>query len=90
MQESAPVSAETPSRDDGKLDTALTYDDDPSSPPMRRPLLTHVRQIQNIRDLVPFFSQVSIASYEGVYHSHGNVDWNAVERSLLEEMFEGG
>ncbi|KAJ7103154.1 Dopey, N-terminal-domain-containing protein, partial [Mycena belliarum] len=57
--------------------------------PMRRPLLNSVRQIDSIRDLVPFFSSVSISSYESVYASAGNVDWVAVERGLMDDMFDG-
>ena len=56
---------------------------------MRRPLLSQVRQIDSIHDLIPFFTHVSIASYEGVYHCAGNIDWTAVEEGLLSEMFEG-
>ncbi|KAI8981167.1 Dopey, N-terminal-domain-containing protein [Trametes punicea] len=63
----------------------------PSLPnrPMRRPLLQSVRQIDSIRDLVPFFSTASISSYESVYHSGGLVDWQAIEKGLLEDLFEG-
>lgn len=56
---------------------------------MRRPLLASLRQIESMRDLVPFFSNVSIASYESVYMSGGNVDWEAVEKSILDDMFDG-
>ncbi|KAI0639909.1 Dopey, N-terminal-domain-containing protein [Trametes polyzona] len=59
------------------------------SKPMRRPLLQSLRQIDSIRDLVPFFSTASISSYESVYHSGGLVDWQAVEKALLEDLFEG-
>ncbi|CAL1694342.1 unnamed protein product [Somion occarium] len=57
--------------------------------PSRRPMLQSVRQIDSIRDLVHFFSHASIASYESVYQSGGNVDWDAVEQTLLEDMFDG-
>ncbi|KAJ7687383.1 Dopey, N-terminal-domain-containing protein [Mycena rosella] len=57
--------------------------------PMRRPLLNSVRQIESIRDLVPFFSSVSISSYESMYASGGNVDWAAVERGIMDDMFDG-
>ena len=56
---------------------------------MRRPMLTSLRQIDSIRDLVPFFSHVSISSYESVYASGGMIDWEAVERGLVEDMFDG-
>ncbi|KAJ6523556.1 Dopey, N-terminal-domain-containing protein [Mycena capillaripes] len=56
---------------------------------MRRPLLNSIRQIESIRDLVPFFSSVSISSYESVYASGGNVDWAAVEKGIMEDMFDG-
>ncbi|KAI0067974.1 hypothetical protein BV25DRAFT_1896308 [Artomyces pyxidatus] len=61
----------------------------PHSRSLRRPMLDGLRQIDSIRDLVPFFSSVSIASYESVYASGGNVDWQDVERGLLTDMFEG-
>ena len=56
---------------------------------MRRPMLNDLRQIDSIRDLVPFFSSVSIASYESMYMSGGNIDWEEVERGLVGDMFEG-
>ncbi|KAJ7750196.1 Dopey, N-terminal-domain-containing protein [Mycena metata] len=56
---------------------------------MRRPLLNDVRQIESIRDLVQFFSSVSMSSYESVYATSGNVDWAAVEKGIMEDMFDG-
>lgn len=55
---------------------------------MRRPMLNSLRQIDSIRDLTSFFSHVSIASYESVYASGGNIDWEAVERGLVGDMFD--
>jgi len=63
-----------------------TYSD---SKQMRQPILSSIRQIESIRDLVPFFSSVSISSYESVYASGGNIDWEAVEKSILDDMFDG-
>ncbi|PCH34091.1 hypothetical protein WOLCODRAFT_61246 [Wolfiporia cocos MD-104 SS10] len=57
--------------------------------PMRRPMLRSLRQIDSIRELIPFFSGASIASYESVYSSGGIIDWEAVEQGLLEDMFDG-
>ncbi|KAI0964349.1 hypothetical protein AcW1_001188 [Taiwanofungus camphoratus] len=59
------------------------------SRPMRRPILRSVRQIDSIRDLTPFFSSISLVSYESVYSSGGNIDWEVVEQGLLEDMFDG-
>ena len=56
---------------------------------VRRPLLNSIHQIDSIRDPIPFFSQVSVTSYESVYTSGGNVDWEAVEDGLFEDMFDG-
>jgi hypothetical protein len=56
---------------------------------MRRPLLASLRQIERMRDLVSFFSNVSISTYESVYASAGNIDWEAVEKSILDDMFDG-
>jgi hypothetical protein len=61
----------------------------PGARPLRRPMLHNLRQIDSIRDLVPFFSHVSIASYESMYASGGHVDWEMVESGLMDDMFEG-
>jgi hypothetical protein len=55
---------------------------------LRRPMLGPFYKINHIRDLLQFFSTISITSYESVYGS-GSVDWDAVETGLLSEMFEG-
>ncbi|TFK70447.1 hypothetical protein BDN72DRAFT_887964 [Pluteus cervinus] len=57
--------------------------------PMRRPMLNAIQQIESIRDLAPFFSSVSMTSYESVYASGGNIDWETVESGLLSDMFDG-
>lgn len=54
----------------------------------RQPLLTKKR-IESISDLQRFFSSVSLAAYESVYHSGGKVDWDAVETGLMGELFDG-
>jgi len=59
-----------------------------TSHPARRPMLNGVRNIESIRDLVPFFSSVSITSYESIYASGGLVDWVAVESGLIDDMFD--
>lgn len=56
---------------------------------MRRPFLGSLRQIESMRDLVTFFSNISISSYESVYASGGNIDWEAVEKSIMDDMFDG-
>ena len=56
---------------------------------MRRPFLSSIRQIESIRDLVPFFSSISISSYESVYNSGGNIDWDTIEKGIMDDMFEG-
>lgn len=56
--------------------------------PLRRPLLGNIKQLSNIKDLLPFFSQVSMSSFESVY-GLGGPDWELIERGLLVEMFEG-
>ncbi|KAF5380337.1 hypothetical protein D9757_007927 [Collybiopsis confluens] len=60
-----------------------------SSRPMRKPMLTSVRQIDSIRDLIPFFSSVSISTYESVYASNGSVDWEIIERGIMDDLFDG-
>ncbi|QRW09045.1 hypothetical protein RhiLY_08044 [Ceratobasidium sp. AG-Ba] len=52
----------------------------------RRPLLGAIRRVDRLGELLPFFSHVSIALYEGVY-AGGIPDMEAIERGLLEEMF---
>lgn len=54
----------------------------------RRPLLT-IRRIDTIAALEPFFSTVSLSAYESVYNSGGTVDWEAVERGLEGDLFDG-
>jgi hypothetical protein len=51
-------------------------------------MLNAVRNIESIRDLAPFFSSISITSYESVYASGGLVDWMVVEKGLMDDMFE--
>jgi hypothetical protein len=51
-------------------------------------MLNAVRYIESIRDLAPFFSSVSITSYESVYASGGVVDGHAVEKGLMDDMFD--
>lgn len=58
---------------------------------LRRPLI-QARQVRSIQALEPFFSTISLAAYEAVYHSAGGgarVDWPAVEASLERDIFEG-
>lgn len=57
--------------------------------PLRRPMLTNVKQIDSVRDLISFFSSASIASYESIYASGGNIDWAEVERGLNLDVFDG-
>ncbi|KDQ63058.1 hypothetical protein JAAARDRAFT_53285 [Jaapia argillacea MUCL 33604] len=68
-----------------------SYDATPlaGSRPMRRPMLNAVHHVETIRDLAPFLSHVSIATYESIYASGGNIDWESIERGLLEDMFDG-
>jgi len=56
---------------------------------LRRPHLNSIRQIESMRDLVHFFSNISISSYESMYASSGNVDWEAVEKGIVQDMFDG-
>ena len=56
---------------------------------MRRPLLGSIKQLEAMRDLAPFLSNISISTYESVYASGGNIDWEAVEKSILDDMFDG-
>ncbi|KAG8799664.1 hypothetical protein FRC17_007072, partial [Serendipita sp. 399] len=56
---------------------------------LRRPFLGFVKQIGSIKDLLDFFSRISMVSYESIY-GLGAVDWDAVEKGLMAEMFQGG
>lgn len=55
----------------------------------RQPLLRSVKQIESIHDLASFFSHLSILTYEGVYASNSTIDWDVVEQSLAEDIFDG-
>lgn len=52
-------------------------------------MLNGLHHIDSLRELLFFFSHVSIASYESVYASRGSVDWEAVESGILQDMFDG-
>jgi len=71
----------------GDTPTISTFVD--NAHPMRKPMLNSIRQIESVRELAPFFSSVSITSYESVYASSGNVDWEAIETGLMDDMFDG-
>ncbi|KAG2350958.1 hypothetical protein BDR05DRAFT_955104 [Suillus weaverae] len=68
--------------------TSLTFPTH-SDRALRKPILKSIHQLDSIRDLFPFFSHVSISSYESVYASSGNIDWEAVEQGILDDMFDG-
>ncbi|KAK0564187.1 hypothetical protein OC844_001830 [Tilletia horrida] len=55
--------------------------------PLRKPLLGEMRELESIDGLRAFFNSVSLAAYEGQYGAVGGVDWEAVERGLVEDMF---
>ncbi|KAF8337070.1 Dopey, N-terminal-domain-containing protein [Cantharellus anzutake] len=55
---------------------------------LRRPLLHAIRSISSLSQLGPFFSTLSMLSYESTY-ARSLIDWDAVEQDFLEEMFEG-
>ncbi|KAF9225321.1 hypothetical protein BS17DRAFT_872565 [Gyrodon lividus] len=71
-----------------KTSTSISFPPTAESRAMRRPMLNTLRQIDSVRDLTPFFSHVSISAYESVYASTGNIDWEAVEQGLLDDMFD--
>ncbi|GAA5993677.1 hypothetical protein JCM10908_002290 [Rhodotorula pacifica] len=54
----------------------------------RRPLLT-TRYITSMGALQPFLRHVSLAAYQSLYHAGTRIDWPAVERSLINDLFEG-
>ncbi|KAM0788392.1 hypothetical protein ACM66B_001530 [Microbotryomycetes sp. NB124-2] len=54
----------------------------------RRPFLV-ARKIDSIGELEPFFSRVSLASYESIYGNGGRVDVAAVEALLERDIFDG-
>ncbi|GAA5982369.1 hypothetical protein JCM11641_006959 [Rhodosporidiobolus odoratus] len=72
--------------------TAETPPDEVPSPTLseaRRPLLTS-RRISSMVELQRFFTTVSLSAYEAIYQAGAEVDWDAVERSLQDDLFEGG
>ena len=52
-----------------------------------KPRLRSIKSLTSIYQLQPFFSRASIDTFEGVYSS-ASVDWDAVEDSLLDEIFD--
>lgn len=62
----------------------------------RRPMLHDVKRMERVEELRPFLSHVSLAIYEALYATAGGsvapsyqVDMDAVEESLLRDMFDG-
>ncbi|KAE9401014.1 hypothetical protein BT96DRAFT_956680 [Gymnopus androsaceus JB14] len=68
--------------------TTTTTNGGTISPAPNLSSFTHQRA-SAIRDLVPFFSSVSITTYESVYASNGSIDWDAIEKGLMDDMFDG-
>lgn len=56
---------------------------------IRQPLLGSLKQIESLRELAPFLSNISISTYESIYASSSNIDWEAVEQSIMDDMFDG-
>ncbi|KXN85691.1 Protein dopey [Leucoagaricus sp. SymC.cos] len=90
MDQLADVTGNLPIADSRKTlpvpNETTTYDDQRA---LRRPQLNGTKQIESIRDLIPFFSNVSISSYESMYASGGNIDWEAVEKGIMDDLFDG-
>lgn len=51
-------------------------------------MLHSVREISSVKDLLPFFSHISLYAYETTY-AGGIIDWDSVEGGLLEDLFDG-
>ncbi|GAA6052531.1 hypothetical protein JCM3770_003812, partial [Rhodotorula araucariae] len=83
----APV-GDTTTLIDLEASTVSNEGDAVAGPSARRPLLP-ARRIRSIRELEPFFATVSLAAYESIYKSGCRIDWDAVERSLERDVFEG-
>jgi hypothetical protein len=82
---SAPIFASSPTPDLFSSPSASTAGADTEA---RRPLLA-ARRINSIAELEPFFATVSLSAYESVYRAGARVDWEAVERTLERDLFEG-
>ena len=56
----------------------------------RKPLLLGLRHslLTAVADLGPFFSSVSLASYESLYRG-GGVDWSSIESGVCADLFDG-
>ena len=56
---------------------------------LRKPLLYELRQsrIDSFAQLEPFFSRVSLATYEKLYVG-GGIDWESVEIGIRGDLFE--
>jgi len=55
----------------------------------RCPLLLGIDCVSSIVDLGSFFSHVSLASYESLYSTRGDIDWEAIEKSIWDDIFPG-
>ena len=58
----------------------------PDFRPLRQPII-RATNCQNISELIPFLSQLSVVMYEGSYALSGPADMEACDNQLLEDIF---
>jgi hypothetical protein len=61
----------------------------PDFRPLRRPII-QARNCQNISELIPFMSHLSVLMYEGSYALSGPADMEVCEKQVLEDIFREG
>lgn len=61
----------------------------PDYRPMRKPII-QAKSCQNVTDLIPFLSHLSVVIYESNYALSGPVDIEACDRQVLDDIFREG
>ncbi len=53
----------------------------------RRPQLYGIRKVLSVADLGPFLTNASLANYEDLYATRGNIDWDLINKDILRDIF---
>ena len=74
---------------DAQTSTATMQIDRPDYCPLRQPII-RAKSCQNLSELLPFLSHLSVVMYEGSYALSGQADMEACEKQVLHDIFCDG
>jgi hypothetical protein len=60
----------------------------PDYRPLRQPIIK-ITSCENVSELIPFLSHLSVVMYESGYELSGPADWDACDKQILEDIFRG-